>query len=36
VVVDINPFPGFRGAHGPADSLLRFLSTIAATRTVTA
>jgi ribosomal protein S6--L-glutamate ligase len=30
VVVDINPFPGFRGAHGPADSLLRFLSTITA------
>jgi ribosomal protein S6--L-glutamate ligase len=36
VVVDINPFPGFRGARGPADSLLRFLSTIATTRTVTA
>ena len=36
VVVDINPFPGFRGASGPADSLLRFLSTIEATRTVTA
>jgi ribosomal protein S6--L-glutamate ligase len=36
VVVDINPFPGFRGAHGPADSLLRFLSTIAPTGTVTA
>ena len=36
VVVDINPFPGFRGAQGPADSLLRFLSTIATTRTVTA
>jgi|1186.fasta_scaffold48627_2 ribosomal protein S6--L-glutamate ligase len=37
VVVDINPFPGFRGAREPADSLLRFLSTIArAPRTVTA
>ena len=36
VVVDINPFPGFRGAHGPAESLLRFLSTIATTRMVTA
>jgi ribosomal protein S6--L-glutamate ligase len=36
VVVDINPFPGFRGAQGPADSLLRFLSTIVTTRTVTA
>jgi ribosomal protein S6--L-glutamate ligase len=36
VVVDVNPFPGFRGAHGPADALLRFLSTIASTRTVTA
>jgi ribosomal protein S6--L-glutamate ligase len=35
VVVDINPFPGFRGAHGPAQSLLRFLSTIVASRTVT-
>lgn len=34
VVVDINPFPGFRGAHEPADSLLRFLSTVAATRMV--
>lgn len=31
VVVDINPFPGFRGARGPADSLLRFLSTITTT-----
>ena len=28
VVVDINPFPGFRGAHQPADALLRFLSTL--------
>ena len=36
VVVDINPFPGFRGARGPTESLLRFLSTIVATRTVTA
>ncbi len=35
VVVDINPFPGFRGAHGPAESLLRFLSTIVATGMVT-
>jgi ribosomal protein S6--L-glutamate ligase len=31
VVVDINPFPGFRSAQGPADSLLRFLSRIAPT-----
>jgi ribosomal protein S6--L-glutamate ligase len=36
VVVDINPFPGFRGARGPAESLLRFLSTLETTRTVTA
>lgn len=36
VVVDVNPFPGFRGARGPAESLLRFLSTLEATRTVTA
>jgi ribosomal protein S6--L-glutamate ligase len=36
VVVDVNPFPGFRGARGPADSLLRFLSTVAAARMVTA
>jgi ribosomal protein S6--L-glutamate ligase len=36
VVVDVNPFPGFRGARGPAGSLLRFLSTVAATRKVTA
>jgi ribosomal protein S6--L-glutamate ligase len=36
VVVDVNPFPGFRGARGPAESLLRFLSTLAATRMVTA
>jgi ribosomal protein S6--L-glutamate ligase len=35
VVVDINPFPGFRGARGPADSLLRFLSGIAARTTGT-
>jgi ribosomal protein S6--L-glutamate ligase len=28
VVVDLNPFPGFRGAHHPADSLLRFLATL--------
>jgi ribosomal protein S6--L-glutamate ligase len=36
VVVDANPFPGFRGAREPASALLRFLSTIVATRTVTA
>jgi ribosomal protein S6--L-glutamate ligase len=36
VVVDVNAFPGFRGAHGPADSLLRFISTVAATRRVMA
>ena len=36
VVVDINPFPGFRGARGPAESLLRFLSTLESARTVTA
>ncbi|MFP5372415.1 MAG: RimK family alpha-L-glutamate ligase [Actinomycetes bacterium] len=30
LVVDVNPFPGFRGAHGPAESLLRFLSTVRA------
>jgi ribosomal protein S6--L-glutamate ligase len=36
VVVDVNPFPGFRGARDPADSLLRFLSTVGAERTVTA
>jgi ribosomal protein S6--L-glutamate ligase len=36
LVVDVNPFPGFRGAHHPADSLLRFLSTITASTTVTA
>jgi len=36
VVVDVNPFPGFRGARGPAESLLRFLSTLAATWMVTA
>lgn len=35
VVVDINPFPGFRGAREPADALLRFLSAVD-TRTVTA
>ena len=35
VVVDVNPFPGFRGARGPAASLLRFLSTLTA-RLVTA
>jgi ribosomal protein S6--L-glutamate ligase len=36
VVVDVNAFPGFRGAHEPADSLLRFVSTVAGTRTVAA
>ena len=36
VVVDINPFPGFRGARGPAESLLRFLATITAPGMVTA
>jgi ribosomal protein S6--L-glutamate ligase len=30
VVVDVNAFPGFRGAHEPAASLLYFLSTVAA------
>jgi ribosomal protein S6--L-glutamate ligase len=28
VVVDVNPFPGFRGAREPAASLLRFLSSL--------
>jgi ribosomal protein S6--L-glutamate ligase len=28
VVVDVNPFPGFRGAHEPAASLLDFLTTV--------
>jgi ribosomal protein S6--L-glutamate ligase len=36
VVVDVNPFPGFRGAREPAAALLRFLSTLATTRMVTA
>ena len=36
VVVDVNPFPGFRGAADPAASLLRFVSTVVSTRTVTA
>jgi ribosomal protein S6--L-glutamate ligase len=36
VVVDVNPFPGFRGAREPAQSLLRFLSTLETPRTVTA
>jgi ribosomal protein S6--L-glutamate ligase len=36
IVVDINPFPGFRGAHQPAEALLRFLSTTATPRTATA
>jgi ribosomal protein S6--L-glutamate ligase len=36
VVVDVNPFPGFRGAREPAGSLLRFLSSVAVARAVTA
>jgi ribosomal protein S6--L-glutamate ligase len=36
VVVDVNPFPGFRGARRPADSLLRFLSTLTTTTGVRA
>jgi ribosomal protein S6--L-glutamate ligase len=36
VVVDVNPFPGFRGAREPAESLLRFLSTLAAPKLVAA
>jgi ribosomal protein S6--L-glutamate ligase len=36
VVVDVNPFPGFRGARAPAESLLRFLDDLAASRMVTA
>jgi ribosomal protein S6--L-glutamate ligase len=36
VVVDVNPFPGFRGAHDPAGSLMRFLSTLETPRTVAA
>ena len=36
VVVDVNPFPGFRGARNPAESLLGFLSALAAPRTVPA
>jgi ribosomal protein S6--L-glutamate ligase len=35
VVVDVNPFPGFRGAREPAAALLDFLAGIAATRTAT-
>jgi ribosomal protein S6--L-glutamate ligase len=30
VVVDVTPFPGFRGAQDPAASLLSFLSTVEA------
>jgi ribosomal protein S6--L-glutamate ligase len=33
VVVDINPFPGFRGAREPAHSLLSFLATVATVAT---
>ncbi|MCV2492009.1 ATP-grasp domain-containing protein [Geodermatophilus sp. YIM 151500] len=36
VVVDVNPFPGFRGARDPADALLRFLATVGTARAVTA
>jgi ribosomal protein S6--L-glutamate ligase len=36
MVVDVNPFPGFRGAREPAESLLRFLATLTAPRMVTA
>jgi ribosomal protein S6--L-glutamate ligase len=36
VIVDVNPFPGFRSAGDPAGALLRFLDTITATRTVRA
>lgn len=36
LVVDVNPFPGFRGAQHPAESLLRFLSAATATATRTA
>jgi ribosomal protein S6--L-glutamate ligase len=35
VVVDVNPFPGFRGASRPAESLLRFLSTVAPRKVTT-
>jgi ribosomal protein S6--L-glutamate ligase len=36
VVVDVNAFPGFRGARNPADSLLRFLEGLTTARLVTA
>lgn len=36
VVVDVNAFPGFRGARGPAESLLRLLTAIASGTRVTA
>lgn len=36
VVIDVNPFPGFRGAHSPADSLLRFVQHLSTTGLVTA
>ncbi|MFP5346743.1 MAG: RimK family alpha-L-glutamate ligase [Actinomycetes bacterium] len=36
VVVDVNPFPGFRGASSPADSLLRFVEQVFSSRLVTA
>jgi ribosomal protein S6--L-glutamate ligase len=32
VVVDINPFPGFRGSHEPAEALLRFLAEVTTAR----
>ncbi len=34
VVIDVNAFPGFRGAHQPAASMLRFLESHAAERMV--
>jgi ribosomal protein S6--L-glutamate ligase len=36
VVVDVNPFPGFRGAREPAAALLVFLAELAATARATA
>jgi ribosomal protein S6--L-glutamate ligase len=36
VVIDVNPFPGFRGARAPAASLLRYLSALADPRMVAA
>jgi ribosomal protein S6--L-glutamate ligase len=34
VVIDVNAFPGFRGAHQPAASMLRFLESHVAERMV--